>query len=265
MATSRTCGERGWGQVAWRPGKPPVHVAARTLGALMNSSTRTGRRSTHFPLEGVRQDDSLSLAVGKIERASVSVLLCGRAAGCRRGNKHIPGEVKKVLDSLWSVVISLTSEVTLMRRPTTGGTLLKPSNLRKDEVERPDHGQEFCEWIIPVLDRWPGGDWMNCPPCGTPAACWHSTDSVTCRGGRQRSLRCVFQSRRSRRGSHPSLHLWTVCATRTRTSTNAQGSVLKCLQNLWPLHCRTRATQTQSFLFSAAVVSYFMGFSRACP
>lgn len=53
--------------------------------------------------------------------------------------------MKKVLDSLWSVVISLTSEVTLMRRPTTGGTLLKPSNLRKDEVERPDHGQEFCE------------------------------------------------------------------------------------------------------------------------
>lgn len=44
--------------------------------------------------------------------------------------------MKKVLDSLWSVVISLTSEVTLMRRPTTGGTLLKPNNLRKDKVER---------------------------------------------------------------------------------------------------------------------------------
>jgi len=43
---------------------------------------------------------------------------------------HIPGEVKKVRDSALPVVISLTSEVTLMSRPTTGGILLKPSNLK---------------------------------------------------------------------------------------------------------------------------------------
>lgn len=38
----------------------------------------------------------------------------------------------------------------------------------------------------------------------------------TCPGERQRSLRCAFQSRRSRRGLRPSLHLWIVCATRNR-------------------------------------------------
>lgn len=48
---------------------------------------------------------------------------------------HIPGEVKKVLNSLRSVVISLISVVTLMSRPTTGGILLKPSNLRRRKIQ----------------------------------------------------------------------------------------------------------------------------------
>lgn len=55
MVTSRTCGEPGRGRVAWQPGKPPVHVADRTLGAQSNSSTRTDHRNTRSPLEGVRE------------------------------------------------------------------------------------------------------------------------------------------------------------------------------------------------------------------
>jgi hypothetical protein len=47
-------------------------------------------------------------------------------------NHHTPGEVKKVLDSLWSVVIALISVVMLMSLPTTGGILQKPSTLRED-------------------------------------------------------------------------------------------------------------------------------------
>jgi hypothetical protein len=41
-------------------------------------------------------------------------------------NRHTPGEVKKVLESLWFVVISLISVVTLMSLPTTGGIRQKP-------------------------------------------------------------------------------------------------------------------------------------------
>lgn len=49
--TSRTCGEPGWGQVAWQPGRPPAGAADHRLGALWNSSIRTGRRNTRSLLQ----------------------------------------------------------------------------------------------------------------------------------------------------------------------------------------------------------------------
>lgn len=59
--------------------------------------------------------------------------------GICRPDTSIPGEVKKVLDSRWSVVISLISVVTLMSRPTTGGILLKPSNLKHRTRQRDEN------------------------------------------------------------------------------------------------------------------------------
>lgn len=49
--TSRTCGEPGWGQVAWQPVRPPAGAADHRPGALWNSSIRTGRRNTRSPLQ----------------------------------------------------------------------------------------------------------------------------------------------------------------------------------------------------------------------
>lgn len=142
--TSRTCGELGWGQVAWQPGRPPARVADRTLGALLNSSTRTGHGNTRSQLAGVRETQEL-------ESGSLYVLMFGvtklffyvASAGMDTyWHTHIPGEVKKVRDSLWSVVISLISVVTLMSRPTTGGTLWKPNNLTQTQTLRKWKGQE---------------------------------------------------------------------------------------------------------------------------
>lgn len=111
----------------------------------------------------------------------------------------------------------------------------------------------------------------------------------TCQGGMQRSLRCVFQSLRSRRGLRPSLHLWIVCVTKTHINMDAQGCMLtyvKCKSrillcctvlfnekcDLCPTDTQSRSLQlvnltdtSQPFVFSVTVVSYFMGFSRACP
>lgn len=68
--TSRTCGELGWGQVAWQPGRPPARVADRTLGAPLNSSTGTGHRNTRSQLAGVRETQ-------EVESGSLYVLVFG--------------------------------------------------------------------------------------------------------------------------------------------------------------------------------------------
>lgn len=49
--TSRTCGEPGWGQVAWQPARPPAGTADHRAGALGNSSIRTGRGNKRSPLQ----------------------------------------------------------------------------------------------------------------------------------------------------------------------------------------------------------------------
>lgn len=156
------------------------------------------------------------------------------------------------------------SAVTLMSRPTTGGTLLKPSNLTHTQTFRKRKGQEresiskskgySCSiFLFNLHFTWihdtscTAASWMSNSNVG-PAGCTDhqathclltQCDSLcTCPGERQRSLRCAFQSRRSRRGLRPSLHLWIVCATRNRLEhehTRLYANVLGKKKEKWPL------------------------------
>lgn len=125
METSRTCEGPGRGLAAWRPGTPPGHGAGHIQGAQWSSSTHTDRRSTCCPLEGGREaqfDKSVEGRCCSVHAHTTCTL--------------IPGEVKKVLDNLRSVVSSLISVVTLISRPTTGGILLKPSSLKNKTKQK---------------------------------------------------------------------------------------------------------------------------------
>lgn len=143
--------------------------------------------------------------------------------------------MKKVFISLWSVVISLISVVTLISRPTTGGTLWKPNNLTQKEGKE----QDQASGCFKKKKKFKLYKSINPPP----------SLRSTCPGERLRSPHCAFQSRRSRRGLRPSLPVWTVYSGKKHTgmSTDTEGRL------------GNKA--------NAAVVkrSYFMGLSRAWP
>lgn len=75
-----------------------------------------------------------------------NISLCVASAGEDKGAHTCPpGDVKKVRDSLRSLVISLISVTTLTSRPIVGGILLKPSTLETRTGSRWNHDNFYYQ------------------------------------------------------------------------------------------------------------------------